>query len=58
MKIVKHRIFQQNLLGVVSADERKIVETFLKQKNGGAVDFGSISEELFAWVKKRIAENN
>ena len=47
---------QKDLIGVVSADERKIVETFLNLKNGGAVEFGIMSEELFAWAKKQIKE--
>ena len=50
-KYIKH---QKDLLGVVSTDEQKIVDTFLKLKSGGAVEFGTMSEELFAWVKKRI----
>jgi len=54
-KYIKH---QKDLLGVVSADERKIVETFLKLKNGGAVEFDTMSEELFAWAKKQIIEGN
>ena len=45
---------QKDLLDVVSTDERKIVDTFLKLKSGGAVEFGIMSEELFAWVKKWI----
>ena len=49
---------QKELLGVVSADERKIVETFLKLKNGDVVDFNSMSEAVFAWSKKCIAEGN
>ena len=52
-KYIKH---QKDLLGVVSADERKIVETFLNLKNGGAVEFDAMSEELFAWAKKQIVE--
>ena len=47
---------QKDLLDVVSADERKIVETFLKLKNGDAVEFNTMSEELFAWAKKLIGE--
>ena len=47
---------QKDLLDVVSADERKIVKTFLKLKNGDAVEFDTISEELFAWAKKLIGE--
>ena len=50
-KYIKH---QKDLLGVVSTDERKIVDTFLKLKSGGAVEFGTMSEELFSWVKKWI----
>ena len=45
---------QKDLLGVVSADERKIIEIFLKLKNGDTVEFGTMSEFLFAWAKKQI----
>ena len=51
---IKH---QKDLLGVVSDDERKIIDTFLKLKNGDAVEFDAMSEELFAWAKKLITEN-
>ena len=54
-KYIKH---QKELLGVVSADERKIIETFLKLKNSKAVEFGAMSEVLFAWAKKQITESN
>ena len=47
---------QKDLLQVVSSDERYIVETFLNLKNGGAVEFNLMSELLFAWSKKWIAE--
>ena len=50
-KYIKH---QKDLLDVVFADERRIVETFLKLKNGDAVEFDTMSEELFAWSKKWI----
>ena len=53
-KYIKH---QKDLLGVVSADERRIIETFLKLKNGEAVEFDTMSEELFVWAKKQIEEN-
>ena len=52
-KYIKH---QKDLLGVVSADEQKIIETFLKLKNGEVVAFDAMSEELFAWAKKQIVE--
>ena len=49
---------QKELLKVVSFDERVIIETFLNLKNGGMVDFNLMSETLFTWSKKRIAENS
>ena len=49
---------QKELLEVVSSDERGIVETFLNLKNGGTVDFNSMSETLFTWSKKWISENS
>jgi hypothetical protein len=51
-------IHQKDLLQVVSFDERVIVETFLNLKNGGTVEFNLMSETLFAWSKKWIAEKN
>ena len=49
---------QKDLLQVVSSDERDIVETFLNLKNGETADFNLMSETLFAWSKKWIAENS
>ena len=49
---------QKKLLQVISSDERAIVKTFLNLKNGGTVDFTLMSEILFAWSKKWIAENS
>ena len=54
-KYVKH---QSELRDVVSTDERVIVDTFLSLKNGGTVDFNSMSEALFAWAKKWISETS
>ena len=50
----KYIKYQKDLLGVVAADEQKIIETFLKLKNGETVELGKMSEELFAWSKKWI----
>ena len=52
---IKH---QKELLQVVSYDERVIIETFMTLKNGGMVDFNLMSETLFAWSKKWIAEKS
>ena len=54
-RYIKHQI---ELRDVVSTDEMGIVDTFLNLKNGGTVDFNSMSEALFVWSRKRIAENN
>ncbi len=54
-KYIKH---QSELRNNVSNDERVIVDTFLNLKNGGAVEFNSMSESLFAWSKKWISENS
>ncbi|MCD2493132.1 nucleotidyltransferase domain-containing protein [Lacrimispora sp. NSJ-141] len=45
---------QKDLLGVVSAEEKAIVRTFLSLKNGGVIDFEEMSERLFDWSKKWI----
>ena len=49
---------QEDLLPVVAPEERRIVDTFLTLKNGGAVDFESMSEALFVWSKNWIARTN
>ena len=54
-KYISH---QKDLFQVVSSDERAIVETFINLKNGGMVDFNLMSETLFVWSKKWIAENS
>ncbi len=41
----------KDLLNVVSPEERVIIETFIDLKNGGAVDFERMSENLFNWSK-------
>ena len=52
---VKH---QNELLNVVSSDEKVIVNTFLDYKNGAAVDFDEASRNLFDWAKKRICRTD
>ena len=52
----KYVKYQSELRNVVSADERVIIDGFLTFKNGGTVDFDSMSEALFAWSKKCIVE--
>lgn len=45
---------QKDLLEVVTAEDRQIVETFLMLKNGAAVDFAKMSEILFRWSQMWI----
>lgn len=45
---------QKDLLQMVEADERVIVETFLRLKHGEQIEFQPMSEILFAWCKKWI----
>ncbi len=45
---------QKDLFGVVSAEERAIVETFLDLKKGGKIEFDGMSERLFNWSKTWI----
>ena len=53
-----HYISHQNeLLQVVSSNDRVIVEISMNLKNGAKVDFNLMSEILFAWAKSWIVEN-
>lgn len=45
---------QTDLLSYLSHDEKQIIETFINLKNGGTVDFVTMSEALFEWAKKEI----
>ena len=45
---------QTELLGIVSPDEKNIINTFLGFKSGKAVDFENDSRVLFDWVKNCI----
>ena len=53
-RYVKH---QKELLSVASPDEQAIISTFLNLKNGGAVEFFSMSEALLSFARKWILEN-
>ena len=53
-RYVRH---QNELLSMVEADEQIILETFLRLKNGGEVQFQEMSEILFAWCKHWIEKS-
>ena len=50
---IKH---QNQLLQAALLDEKIVIETFLKYKNGETVDFNYASEILFEWSKKWISK--
>lgn len=50
---IKH---QNQLLQAALLDEKIVIETFLKYKNGEIVDFNSASEILFEWSKTWISK--
>ena len=52
---IKH---QEELLAVATHNEQVIINIFLSLKKGGTVDFTPMSETLFAWSNKWIAENS
>ena len=54
-KYIKHL---SELRNVVPDEERIIVETFLRLKNGRTVDFRLMSEALFAWSRNWIVEGD
>ena len=45
---------QKDLLSVLSDEDKVICETFLALKNGGTVEFDTMSEALFNWAKIHI----
>ena len=47
---------QKELFGIVSSEDRIIIDTFLKLKNGEPIEFDYMSELLFDWSKKIISE--
>lgn len=50
---IKH---QNQLLQAALLDEKIVIETFLRYKNGEAVDFAAASAILFEWSKKWISK--
>ncbi|MDO4439061.1 MAG: hypothetical protein Q4B86_06425 [Eubacteriales bacterium] len=49
---------QEEILVLASPDEKIIINTFFDLKNGGTVEFDSMSERLFIWSKKWISTDN
>ena len=53
----KYIIHQKDILEIVSPEEKIITETFLKLKNGEAVCFDKMSENLLNWSQKWIEKS-
>ena len=47
---------QKDLLSLLSSEDKVIGETFLKLKNGGMVEFDTMSDNLFNWAKNIISK--
>ena len=45
---------QRDLLEILSTNDQQVVDTFMKLKNGGAVDFDGMSRTLFKWAGRLI----
>ncbi len=53
-KTGNYYLYQKDLLAVADEQERIIIENFLHMKNGGKIDFGTMSDTLFDWSKRWI----
>jgi hypothetical protein len=50
-KYIKH---QNDLLEAVNNEEKEIFNDFIALKNGATVEFDTMSQRLFNWVRKQI----
>ncbi len=50
-KYIKH---QKDLLEAVNNEEKEVLNDFIALRNGATVEFDTMSEHLFNWVKKLI----
>lgn len=49
---------QNDLLQIVPLEEQRIINAFISLKNGGTVDFETMSQELFVWSKAWIRKTD
>ena len=47
---------KNDLLQIVPPEEQRIINTFISLKNGGAINFETMSQELFVWSKACIGK--
>ena len=53
----KYMRSKNDLLQIALPEEKRIINTFISLKNGGAIDFETMSQELFVWSKAWIAKS-
>ena len=52
----RYQRYMGDVLEICSTNDHQVVDTFLKLKNGGAVDFDSMSRTLFEWAGRLIRD--
>ena len=52
----KYMRSKNDLLQIALPEEKRIINTFISLKNDGAIDFETMSQELFVWSKAWIAK--
>ena len=52
----RYQRYMVDVLEICSTNDHLIVDTFLKLKNGGAVDFDAMSRTLFEWAGRLIRD--
>ena len=52
----KYMRSKNDLLQIALPEEKCIINTFISLKNGGAIDFETMSQELFVWSKAWVAK--
>ena len=52
----RYQRYMGDVLEICSTNDHQVVDTFLKLKNGGAVDFDAMSQALFEWAGRLIRD--
>ena len=52
----RYQRYMGDVLKICSTNDHQVVDTFLKLKNGGAVDFDAMSRVLFEWAGRLIRD--
>ena len=52
----RYQRYMADVLEICSTNDHLVVDTFLKLKNGGAVDFDAMSRTLFEWAGRLIRD--